>query len=153
MLRPLPLALVAVLALSGCASLTESSFNPLNWFGSAAAPVAPAGEPLVPAGGVVAVVDRRAPVTVTRVEVARTASGAMVRADGVAPAPGYFNAQLARVGIDGTILVLRFVAEAPATPVGGAREITAATQVSAATLAGLTGVRVEGAGGALSAGF
>jgi hypothetical protein len=153
MLRPLPLLIAATVTLAGCSTLSESRLNPLNWFGSSGAPVVADGRPLVPADAVTVVTDTRPLMTVTRVEVARTGDGALVTATGVQPAPGHFNAQLARVGIDGTILVLRMVAEAPPAPVGGTREIIAATAVSNATLAGLTGVRVEGAGGALSAGF
>lgn len=152
MLRQIILVAVAGAALTGCARVAESRFNPLNWFGSSGGAAVATG-PLVPAGALVAPVDVRVPVTVTRVEVARTDSGALVTATGVAPAPGYFNAQLLRVGIDGGILVLRFVAEAPATPVGGGAEIVAATAVSASTLAGLRGVRVEGATGAVNVGF
>jgi len=152
MLRRIILVAVAGAALTGCARVAESRFNPLNWFGSSGGAAVATG-PLVPAGALVAPVDLRVPVTVTRVEVARTDSGALVTVTGVAPGPGYYNAQLVRAGIDGGILVLRLVAEAPATPVGGTREIAVATSVSNTTLAGLTGVRVEGAGGALSAGF
>lgn len=152
MLRQIILVAVAGAALTGCARVAESRFNPLNWFGSSGGAAVATG-PLVPAGALVAPVDVRVPVTVTRVEVARTDSGALVTATGVAPAPGHFNAQLLRVGIDGGILVLRFVAEAPATPASGGAEIVAATALSAATLAGLRGVRVEGADGDLLAGL
>ncbi len=153
MLRPLPVLMVAALTLSGCSTVSESRYNPLNWFGSSGTPVVSGSEPLVPPEALSGVSDLRVPMTVTGVEVARTDSGALVTVTGVAPAPGYYNAQLVRAGIDGGILVLRLVAEAPATPVSGAREITVATSVSNTTLAGVTGVRVEGAGGALSAGL
>lgn len=152
MLRQMALVAVAGVALSGCARVAESRLNPLNWFGSSGGTAVPTG-PLLPPGALVAPVDARVAVTVTRVEVARTDSGALVTATGIAPGPGFFNAQLVRVGIDGGILILRFVAEAPPVATSGGREITAATTVTNATLAGLSGVRVEGAGGALSAGF
>jgi hypothetical protein len=152
MLRQITLVAAVGLTLSGCSQIGQSRLNPLNWFGSSGASAAPTG-PLLPPEALVVPVDARAAMTVTAVEVARTDSGALVTATGIAPAPGYFNAQLARVGIDGGILVLRFVAEAPATPVGGTREIVAATTVTNATLAGVSSVRVEGATGALSAGF
>jgi hypothetical protein len=147
MLRPLPVLMVATMTVSGCSTISESRLNPLNWLGSSGAPVVSGSEPLVPPEALSGVVDLRVPMTVTGVEVARTDSGALVTVTGVAPAPGYYNAQLVRAGIDGGILVLRLVAEAPATPVSGAREITVATSVSNTTLAGVTGVRVEGAGG------
>lgn len=153
MLRSLPVLMVAALTLAGCSTIGESRLNPLNWFGPSTAPVVSGTEPLVPPGALAGAADMRVALTVTGVEVARTDSGALVSVTGLAPAPGYYNAQLTRAGIDGGILVLRLVAEAPATPVGGTREIAVATSVSNTTLAGLTGVRVEGAGGALSAGF
>jgi hypothetical protein len=152
MLRQITLVAVAALTLSGCQRLAGSAINPLNWFGSSGSPVVATG-PLVPPEALRAPQDARVAVTVTGLEVARTDSGALVTATGTAPGPGYFNAQLARVGIDRGILVLRFIAEAPPVATSGGRGITAATTVSNATLAGLTGVRVEGAGGALSAGF
>jgi hypothetical protein len=156
MRRQISLLCLSAGLVAGCAQIAESPVNPLNWFGSSgatAATVAPTG-PLVPPAALAARVDARVAVTVTGVEVARTASGALVRATGTAPGPGYFNAQLARSGTDGGILVLRFVAEAPPAPqAGGTRTIIAATMVTNATLAGLSGVRVEGATGALSARF
>ena len=153
MRRQISLLCLSAGLVAGCAQIAESPVNPLNWFGSSAPAAVPTG-PLVPPGALSAPVDARVAVAVTGVEVARTASGALVRATGTAPGPGYFNAQLARSGTDGGILVLRFVAEAPPAPqAGGTRTITAATMVTNATLAGLSGVRVEGATGALSARF
>lgn len=151
--RHITLLTLSASLLAGCATISESPVNPLNWFGSSPAPLAATGEPLVPAGALATPLDRRVAMTVTGVEVARTDEGAVVRAAGLAPGGGYYNAQLVRVAIDNGILVLRLVAEAPATPVAGDRTVNAATAVTAATLAGLRGVRVEGATGALSAGL
>ena len=153
MRRQISLVTFSASLLAGCSTISDSPVNPLNWFGSSSAPVAATGEPLVPAGALAAPMDRRVAVTVTGVEVARTDEGAVVRAAGIAPGAGYYNAQLVRVGIDNGILVLRMVAEAPAVPVSGDRTLNAATAVTAATLAGLRGVRVEGATGAVSAGL
>ena len=156
MRRQISLVTLSASLLAGCATIEDSPVNPLNWFGSSgtATPetVAYTG-PLVPPEALRPAADARVPVTVTGVEVARTDEGAVVRAAGVAPGAGYYNAQLVRVGIDNGILVLRLVAEAPATPVAGDRTLNAATAVTAATLAGLRGVRVEGATGAMSAGL
>jgi hypothetical protein len=152
MLRQIILVAMAGLMLGGCQRLAGTALNPGNWFRSAGGNV-PYSGPLVPPEALVPPVDARVAVTVQTVEVARTESGALVTATGLAPAPGFYNAQLVRVGIDGGILILRFVAEAPPVPTSGGRGITAATTVSNATLAGLRGMRVEGAGGAVSAGF
>lgn len=142
--------------LAGCSTIADSAVNPLNWFGSSGSPTtaAAATGPLVPPGALAPAADRRVPMAVTGVEVARTDSGALIRAGGVAPGAGYFNAQLVRVGIDNGIMVLRLVAEAPATAaLAGDRSVTAATTLNNATLSGLRGVRVEGATGAVSAGL
>ena len=139
--------------LAGCATISESPVNPLNWFGSGGSSAAAATGPLLPPAAVAVARDARVPLAVTGVEIARTDSGALVRASGEAPSGGYFNAQLVRTGTADGWLVLRLVAEAPATPLPGDRRLTAATTLGTATLSGLRGVRVEGAGPAVSAGF
>jgi hypothetical protein len=141
--------------LAGCAAIEESPVNPLNWFGSSsAAPetVVYSG-PLVPPEVLRPAADARVAVGVTGVEVARTDAGALISATGQAPGSGYFNAQLVRVGTEAGVLVLRFVAESPGVAQAGDRTLTAATTVSNAALAGLRGVRVEGAAGTVSAQF
>ncbi|WP_373353654.1 hypothetical protein [Pseudoroseicyclus sp. CXY001] len=161
MIRPAPLlALALALGLAGCASWQSSRLNPMTWFGggSVQAAAAPSGpvRPLVEPGQVGVVADARAPIaTVTAVEIAPTSTGAIVRATGTAAGPGWYNAELVRIGIEGSVLRYQFRAEAP--EVGGtgvpvaARQITAADLLTAAELAGITGVRVEGASNALQA--
>lgn len=157
MLRPLTFALIGALALTGCARLAESRLNPLNWFGRAE-PVAAAAQqaappPLVPADRRRATVDNRLPVEeITALAVERTRDGAILRATGLAAAPGFFNAQLVPTGQDGGILTYEMRAEQPPRPVAGgpaARRITVATTLSAQELAGVRVIRVQGLRNAL----
>ncbi|MGZ9810416.1 hypothetical protein ACXN5S_08125 [Pseudoroseicyclus sp. H15] len=154
------LMLVAALSLTGCSALQSSRLNPLNWFGSATQvrQTLPNGEPrpLVPEGSVAAPVDARQPIAqVTSVEVARSNAGAIVRATGLAAGQGWYNAELVRIGYEGGTLVYQFRAEPPpGATAGGApatRQITVADALSAAELAGITGVRVQGAANAMQA--
>ncbi len=149
-----PLVLVTMIALSGCATVSDSRFNPLNWFGrSQSTPVtAPAGQdlrPLVSPGELAADVDRRALIgSVTDLQVDPTPSGAIVTARGLAATQGFFNAELVRRGVDNGVLTFEFRVEAPApnTPNGtlGAREITAATNLSSRDLVGIRAITVAG---------
>ena len=161
MLRPLPLILVATLALSGCGRLAESRLNPLNWFGGGltAGPVAADGtvRPLVPANRAVAVSDARVLITeLTDVSLLRTDEGAILRATGVAATQGFFNAELVAVAQDGGLVAFEFRAEAPpggaAVGTAASRTITVAEVLSAADYAAITQVRVIGANGARTIG-
>lgn len=154
MLRPLPLMLCAALAVGGCARLAESRINPLNWFGRSVEVLAPASaeatRPLVPPGRATVIVDARQPVLSVRgMAVDRMPDGAIVRATGVTATQGWFNAQLVRRGLENGVLTLEFVAEAPPAPAGtgaeATRQITAATRLSEADLAGVRVIRVRGA--------
>jgi len=153
MLRPLPLALCLILTVTGCARLAESRFNPLNWFGRSTAVAAqPDGtiRPLIPAGRTAVVVDNRVLISVvTEMAIERTVSGAIIRASGVTPTQGYFNAQLMPVAQQGGVLAYEFRVEAPtgfeAVGTEASRTITVARVLSAAELAGVQVVRVQGA--------
>jgi len=138
MLRPLPLLLIAALALSGCGRLAQSRLNPANWFGpSRPAPAAPVQA---------ATPDSR--VTVAQVgtmAIEPTESGAILRATGIMPGQGWFNARLVRVDSGPGTLAYAFRAEPPPGGAGaGQQAITAARSLSHADLAGITQVRVLG---------
>ena len=153
MLRPLPLALCLILTVTGCARIAESRFNPLNWFGRSTAVAAqPDGtiRPLIPSARTTVVVDNRMLVSViTSMAIERTVSGAIIRASGITPTQGYFNAQLVPVAQESGVLVYEFRVEAPAgfEAVGSeaSRTITVARVLSADELAGVQAVRVQGA--------
>lgn len=138
MLRPLPLLLIAALALSGCARLAQSRLNPANWFGpsrpAAAAPVQQV------------VQDSRLPIAqVTRFVIEPTESGAILRATGTAPGQGWHNARLVRVQGEDGVLTYEFRAEPPPQGVtSGVQVITAARSLRQGDLAGVSRVRVTG---------
>jgi len=153
MLRPILLGSAIVLTLSGCAQISDSRLNPFNWFGNSREAVAadPAERrPLVPEGRRVVVTDARQLVTqVTALTVDRAATGAVVRATGLAPTQGFFNAELVNAGVANGVLTLEFRAQAPAgfeaigTP--RSRQITAAYVIRSNDLAGIRTVRVQAA--------
>ncbi len=157
-MRPLlPLALCATVGLSACAAITESRFNPLNWFGRSeqVATAIPRDElrPLVRAGDVSQLVEGRVLISqITGLQVDRTPSGAIVTARGLAPTQGYFNAQLVRIGRDNGTLIFDFRVEAPTgfEPVGSAasRQITSSVALSNGDLAGIRSILVNAQSGA-----
>lgn len=138
MLRPLPLLLIAALALSGCARISQSRLNPLNWFGpSRPAAVQPVQQ---------VVQDARLPVAqISDMAVEPTASGAIIRATGVVPGQGWHNARLVRVADAEGVLAYEFRAAPPPGGTGpGTQVITAARSVSVGTLAGVSHIRISG---------
>ena len=151
--KPLALALVAALSLTGCARLAASPINPLNWFGPRPAVVAasPQGgiRPLLPAGRAAAIDPRNLIGAVTALTLEATADGAILRATGLAPTQGWYNAELVQTGLADGVLSFDFRAAAPAgqQPVGdqATRTITVATMLSPAELSGVSAIRVLGA--------
>lgn len=157
MLRTILLCTSVLLTLSGCARVADSRFNPFNWFGQstqdpARVAVDASGErrPLVPEGRRTVIVDGRTLVqSVTALSVDRGPSGAIVRATGVAPTQGYFNAQLVNAGVSSGVLTLEFRAQAPSgfeaegTP--QSRQINAAYVIDASDLQDIRTVRVQAA--------
>jgi hypothetical protein len=159
MIRPALVTLSLVVGLSGCARLAESRLNPLNWFGRSVEVTAtdPAQRrPLVTAAQRSIEVDGRLLVpVVTELTIDRTSIGAIVRATGIAPTQGYFNAELVEVGTENGVLVYDFRIEAPqgfqVTGNEATRRISAAEDLSNADLAGIRAVRVRGADNAREA--
>ena len=149
----LPLMLCATLSLSACATISNSRFNPLNWFGnSTAVATAPGQElrPLLPEGTQVGEIDRRGLIdSISEMRIDRTANGALVRATGEAATQGQFNAQLVPTGFANGTLTLAFRVEVPAgAQAGGSsatRQITAARALSFDDLAGVNRVQVQAA--------
>lgn len=150
--RP-PVLVAALLAgslgLGGCAQVSESRLNPFNWFGKSEEGPAT----LAPRGGYVSsVIDNRALVgSVSKLEITRTQGGALVVATGLAPTPGWWDAELVAESRtpseDGTLSYAFRVAE-PNTPVAAApppaRELTAAVFLSNQSLEGVRQIVVIG---------
>lgn len=161
MLRTTLISTAIFLTVAGCARLSESRINPLNWFGGSrnvvSTPADPANRtPLVPTAGRGVIVDNRPFVTsITALSVDRSPTGAIVRATAIAPTQGFFNAELVFGGVENGVLLLNFRAQAPQVPdVPGtprSREINAGYVIDAAQLAGIRSIRVQGATNARTA--
>lgn len=155
----LPLLLCAALTVTGCARVSESRLNPLNWFGgSQPSTMTSAGElkPLVPENRATKVTDTRGAIDqVTTLVVERTPEGALIRATGIANTQGQFNAQLVPVSNEGGTLTLAFRIEATTGFAGVnsafSRQVTVARFMSKNDLANVRTIRVQGATNARSA--
>lgn len=155
-MRPVFLSLVCAVALGGCARLADSRLNPVNWFASGGG-AAVASDPaerraLVPADAVRVSVDARLPVTeLLSASLDRTSGGAILRATGRTDSPGWFNAELVLVNVEGRTATYAFRADPPRTGRvaggAGARLITAAKELTVGELSGLAAIRVQGATG------
>lgn len=152
MKKPLIAAICTSFALGGCgtfgsAGFGSASLNPFNWFGSSQETLAPS--PLDKP------VDQRLLVaSVTDLTLERMQGGVIVRATGLPPTQGYWDAQLvARPVTDGTITYDFRVFP----PVGAAavsttqsREVTVASFLSDIQLENIREISVQGEGNARS---
>lgn len=147
---PILAVLVLATALGGCAKIRESRFNPLNWFGRA--------EEAVVTDLYLRPEDPRPLVAeVTDLKVEPYPGGALVRATGLPPTQGHWDAELVAQPLDDQgRLVFEFrvyppiVQAAAGTP--WSRQITVAVALSEISLQGVNSIVVQGAGNALSAG-
>lgn len=144
-------ALILLLCLvTACAAVRTSRLNPLNWFGPARA--APMAELLTAAE------DPRALVAqVTDLTVEPTNGGAIIRATGLPPTQGYWQAELVKVETeDPTNLTYDFRVFPPTTPMRAgsqpSREVVVAVSVTSITLERISRITVQGAGNALTTG-
>ena len=157
MRRFVPFVLCAALTLAACSTISNSSLNPVNWFGSStveatAAAIDPATgqiRPLVQVGGSAAPIDDRVLVPdITGLVIEQTADGAIIRATGIAPTQGYYNAHLVRVSFVDGVLTYELRANDPVgtEPTGSvaSRTLNVATSVAGATLDAVRTVRVVG---------
>ncbi len=146
MTRPLIAALALTMLLSACGTIRESRFNPLNWFGGSRS------EPAT-LGPTTAVVDNRALVAqVTALAIERTSTGAIVRAEGLTPTQGWWDAELVPQTslrpIDGVVVYeFRIASPGRATRVSTpqSRSVTVATTLNQAQLDEIREVVVVGA--------
>ncbi len=153
---------LALVMLSGCATVRESRFNPMNWFGRSE-PVQQTtvdGQPvtvlqtLAPRKGYPAFTDTRplAP-ALADVSIQRSASGGIVTATAAVPALGYYDAELVPVPSERSdTLVFDFRLRPPSTAQGtgneAQRRITAARALSFPELEGVRRIVVNAANGA-----
>ena len=152
MSRPLLAALVMVLTLGACGAVRDSRFNPFNWFGRSerAEPVAPDAVQVVPGDA------REQVATVTALVIEQVSGGAIVRATGLTPRQGYWQAELVPRPVDDKGgLVFDFLVFPPVGATGvsttQSREITVAYFLSNFKLQEIGLITVQGKGGARSA--
>jgi len=145
----LTLALTAVMVLTACGSMRESRLNPLNWFGGSR-------EAQADEFGVPAKIEARPLVDqVVSMSVEQTPYGAIVRATGLSPSQGYYDAELVARPLDENgVLVYDFRLMPPPgpTPAGAprTREVTMAAHLSKIKLASISEIVVQGAQNARS---
>ncbi len=145
MRRPIAALLVATIAVTGCSRIRDSKLNPFNWFGKSRS------EPVMVVDGVAQ--DPRPLVSqVTALEIARQPGGAILRAAGLPPTQGWWDATLLPVndGIaENGVLTYRFVVEQPLEPsrtsTPQSRELTAAVYLSDIRLQDVSKIVVQGA--------
>ena len=146
---PLIAALTAVTLLQACGGLRDSRINPFNWFGRSA-PVSVIAATEAPA-------DARSQVQeVLSMAVDPYPGGAIVRATGLPPTQGYWEAELVAQPLDENgQLVYEFRVFPPVVPAAAgtpySRQITVAAAISTIALQGVGTILVQGAGNALSA--
>jgi hypothetical protein len=142
-------AVVLVATLAGCGAMSESRLNPMNWFGRTTAVetdttnVAEDPRPLVS--------------QLTDLRLEKVPGGAIVRATGLPPRQGYFDAALVPmnggVPVDG-VLAFQFRVAPPLEPTAPgtpqSREVIVGLFVTDQTLAATRTVRVSAAGNALA---
>jgi len=152
MRKPLIAAICAGLALGGCDSFGSSGFglsslNPFNWFGSSqeTALVLPSEKPA----------DLRLLVaSVTSLTLERMQGGVIVRATGLPPTQGFWDAQLVARPVEGGKIIYDFrvfppISVAPvSTP--QSREVTVAAFLSDIKLANISQITVQGESNARS---
>lgn len=145
----LPLALSGVLVLTACGAVRESRLNPFNWFGRSQ-------EAQVDDFGIRRPEDKRQMVDqVLDMVIEPTPQGAIVRATGLTPKQGYYDAELVALPVDDKgVLVYEFrVMPSPFDkPVGAprTREVTVAAALSVIKLEGISQIVVQGANNARS---
>jgi hypothetical protein len=145
--KTLVTALCATMALGACSSIGQSRLNPFNWFGRSqeVRVVAPT----------VAANDTRALVTqVTDLTLEKMPGGVIIRATGLPPTQGFWQAELvARPFEDGKI-IYDFRVFPPVTPQAASttqsREIIVATYLSNIKLGSIREITVQGASNARS---
>lgn len=140
---------ILALVLAGCGRIRESRINPFNWFKRSEPAAVAAAEPAVPGRPD----DPRILVAeVIDMEVARQPGGAIVRATGLPPTQGWWDAALVAENggepVDG-VLTYRFVVDQPPGPTRvstpQSRAVTAAAYVSDVKLARIDRIVVLGA--------
>jgi hypothetical protein len=146
MTRSLTAALIALLVLTSCGKVRDSRLNPFNWFGRS--------EQTETLQTVQKPADPRPLVAdVVSMAVEPYSGGAIVRATGISPTQGYWDAELVEVENDEPgHLILEFRLFPPVAEQGvntpRSREVTVAMTLSPARLENISRITVQGASNA-----
>ncbi len=150
MTRSLTMALAAIMFLTSCGAIRDSRLNPFNWFGRS--------ERVETTTAVVEPGDPRPLVEdVVSMSVEPYSGGAIVRATGITPTQGWWDAELVEVAQDDPghlVLEFRLFPPVTGTPSGTprSREVTVATTFSPVKLENISRITVQGAKNARSSG-
>lgn len=142
MKTPILTVLAASLVLSSCGRIADSRFNPFNWFGRDRSEA-------VQVDAEQATIDGRQLVSqITELAVDRTPSGAIIRAVGLPPTQGFWDAELVRIeSEDPSLAVYDFRVLPPlerrAVSTQQSREIIAGAALSNRQLANIRGIIVR----------
>lgn len=148
MKKPLLAALGMVMFVSACGTIRDSRLNPFNWFGGPTETVVVAedADPLDP---------RPLVAQITDLKIEPIPDGALVRATGLPPTQGWWDAELVEGEISAEgVLTYEFRLRAPLQPTAvgtpRARQIIVAAPISHSKLAGVRAITVQGASNALT---
>ena len=142
------LALVASVAVTGCARIADSRFNPFNWFGNSQSEQTT----LIPGDAEPVVLGRAGtPIaTVSAMDIDRMPGGAIITAEGITQTQGFWEPKLVEAESDDPrIVILDFEVQRPYRPhPAGAvptRTVSAAQYLSDVRLRGVNQIIVRGA--------
>ena len=139
------ITLTLVIAITGCARVSESRLNPFNWFGRSER-VAVTTNASVPQLNLVA--------QVTKLRVESAPGGAIIHAVGLPQQQGFYDGELVLSEAEAGVLSYQFAIKPPleqtrvSTP--QSREVVVGLFVSAQRLEGVRQVRVSGTSNALA---
>ena len=162
MKRAVGVVILSALVLTGCGTVRESRYNPMNWFGRGVAEPVAAEEtvnPLIPRrrasifqASQEAAYDGQPIAEVSQLLVERRPGGAVIRATGVANRQGPYEVRLVRdeAATDEDTLTYVMRAYQQPGPVGSerSRRVTAAVWLTDNDLLGIRTIRVVGASNA-----
>lgn len=143
--KPLVVALCTTMALGACSTISGSRLNPFNWFGGSEETVAaaPVGKPA----------DKRLLVAqVSDMKIEKMPGGVIVRAIGMPPTQGYWEAELVARPVEDGQIIYDFRVFPPltlqSTSTSQSREVTVAAFLSNIKLEGINQITVQGASNA-----
>lgn len=150
MTRTLIVVLALGLVLASCARVSQSRFNPFNWFGESRSVAVEEGASLLPERALrPGPVDSRTVIDeIAELSVDRTGAGGILRVTGVASVQGGFDAGLVEISRDGGVLRYQFRVALPGATTGtgapASRAITVAQALTDQDLEGIARIQVDG---------